>query len=94
MMNPGSISSGTLRSQDLLSTFAAHLPANYKALKDEAEALAGCIEEGADDVDGWHVSEVLDELYQALNDEAPDGHYFGAHEGDGAEFGFWPTEGF
>ena len=49
---------------------------------------------GADDVDGWHVSEVLDELYQALNDEAPDGHYFGAHEGDGAEFGFWPTEGF
>lgn len=92
-MNPGSISSGTLRSQDLLSTFAAHLPEErYNDLKNEAEALALCIEEGSDDVDSWHISEVLDELYNALNDEAPDDHYFGAHPGDGAEFGFWPVD--
>src|SRR3990167_2406528 len=35
---------------------------------------------------------VLDALFDALNDLAPDGYYFGAHWGDGADFGFWPVE--
>tara|TARA_Y100000310_G_scaffold275814_1_gene292541 strand:+ start:92 stop:355 length:264 start_codon:yes stop_codon:yes gene_type:complete len=32
----------------------------------------------------------LEELCDVLNDLAPGDHYFGAHEGDGSDFGFWP----
>ena len=29
-------------------------------------------------------------LMDALNEQAPFGLYFGAHQGDGSDFGFWP----
>lgn len=29
-------------------------------------------------------------LWEAMEDVAPNGMYFGAHEGDGAAFGYWP----
>jgi hypothetical protein len=31
-------------------------------------------------------------LFDALNAYAPDGFWFGAHDGDGALFGFWTDE--
>jgi len=34
----------------------------------------------------------LEALQDALEAQTPDGYYFGAHEGDGADFGFWPVE--
>ena len=39
------------------------------------------------DQDG--ANEVLSELFNALNDYAPDYAYFGENDGDGACYGFW-----
>lgn len=34
----------------------------------------------------------LEWLFNELNALAPEGTYFGAHPGDGSDFGFWPEE--
>lgn len=38
------------------------------------------------------VYELTDRLWDALDDAAPDGYWFGTAEGDGACFGFWTVE--
>lgn len=100
----GSISSGTLRTEDLL-----------EALADELEGILQAEDGGADpdvmqvirearellDVgpDNWtdHQQEaaswlVNEDLMDALNEHAPPYCYFGAHEGDGADFGYWLSD--
>ena len=43
--------------------------------------------------DGYYQSEDaswdLEILFTLLDDRAPPGYYFGAHEGDGSDYGFW-----
>ena len=93
----GSISSGTMRSEDLISEFADVLrnlandaapvrftgepDPNHVKLCDEADAL--------EDYDSDDAEYILDELMIALNEYAPDYFYFGTHPGDGADYGFW-----
>lgn len=99
----GSISHGTLRTEDLLSAFSAELSyhlnrnpegeawatcdgvsnrARYVALVAEAEAV--------EDFDSDEAAEMVDSLSDALEEFAPPYCYFGATEGDGSDFGFWP----
>lgn len=88
----GSISSGTLRTCDLLYNFAVELDflrnsdaaceRMYRVL--DADSLE--VPEEKEDA----AQELLDEFAEELEALAPPYCTFGAHEGDGADFGFWP----
>lgn len=86
----GSISHGTLRTEDLIQEFIYTLKQldtekQYAKLIEEAEAIT--------DFESEEAEEILNEdLFNALNELAPPYFYFGAHEGDGADFGFWLSE--
>lgn len=106
----GSISHGTLRTEDLLSAFLSELesriflngdyfsrPENF-AERDRLANLVGeaqdCFAEDGNEIDPEkedEASELVNErLPDALNMFAPSYCYFGAHEGDGSDFGYWP----
>ena len=80
----GSVSTGTMRTEDLIPTFASVL-ADLDAKK--ASELATEYANWEDDQESanWY----FDALSDALNDAAPDYVHFGANEGDGADYGFW-----
>ena len=86
----GSISTGTLRTQDLLPAFVSALESlspmgtNHPYLGDAYQIL----EQGTDDES--EASETLSDIEHELNNICPPFVYFGTLEGDGADFGFWP----
>lgn len=85
----GTVIEGTLQSNELIAAFAAELErmgAGDERLLTEAKAWL------ADPVDAETGSELVAALIDRLNNYAPDGYYFGAHWGDGADFGYWPVE--
>lgn len=94
----GSVSHGTLREQDLLGTFwgilaeydndrAANLAIEYDL--DDTNHGADDWETWADENLGGDTQWLLEDLFDALGELAPEGTYFGAHPGDGSDFGFW-----
>ena len=95
----GTISYGTLRTQDLLPTFLDTLrdiaPAHYEQLMVSPFGAIPAYAQEDDESEWWSsedAADLLSELSDALDEHAPEGHCFGAHPGDGADFGFWPTE--
>lgn len=89
MTTIGTISHGTLRSEDLLEAFADELDRCEPGHKLVAEAFT-MLEAWNDDNEPGDVSEVLDDLANALDEYSPPYCYFGTCEGDGSDFGFWP----
>jgi hypothetical protein len=90
----GSISSGTMRAEDLIPALADELKscigANGSDFENELVREAEELEDyESEDADG-----ILEDLFDALNDHAPAYGYFGANDGDGADYGFWLSEGF
>lgn len=95
----GTIISGTHRVVDLVPVFLTvlhHLDADaatkirfeYSDALDAIDAHTGPL-----DVDlGEDGAFLVDHLMNCLDACAPDGYYFGAHPGDGADFGFWPVD--
>ena len=95
----GSVSSGTMRTEDLIPAFLDEL--EYHAKRNHRKdhlAEVKRIREASDAADyyetddaGWNLNETL---FDALNEYALPYFYFGAHPGDGADYGFWLTDGF
>ena len=92
---PGSIIHATHRPQDLIPAFLAKLQsldaAAYRKVREDYPEYNSSLK---DDDPFWNwdfevVGYMLDELFDRLNDYAPESHYFGAHVGDGSDFGFW-----
>ena len=94
----GSVSTGTLRQQDLLRSFADtlihHLPFNGARLANEARECADAIDANPDGkVASLSADDIISDLVNELNTiAAREGFYFGNLEGDGADFGFWRNE--
>jgi len=116
LQETGTVSHGTLRSQDLLPAFAHclgemyhehHHPENMVVDSPEdfkIEALRGWDSELTDNdliamkgdmidqCEYWYSDDcvmLISNIIDAINDLLPEGYHFGAHEGDGSDFGVW-----
>lgn len=86
----GSVSHGTMLTEDLIPTFhnVLHDIDSERAERLQADIAFTVLGE-SENVDA---DDILHELFDILDEYAPDGYYFGAHVGDGSDYGFWPTE--
>lgn len=93
-----SVSHATLNDTDLLRAFSEALvficpDDRYSGIIDEASVLLAKEEDAWTSDDYANSSYLINEdLFEALNTFAPEGFYFGAHPGDGSDFGFWAYE--
>lgn len=85
------VSDGTMRSEDLIPKFLNVLKVYGKDVYDKyvgenPEVLD--LSAMDDETMGW----VVDELFDKLNEIAPEGYSFGSQDGDGACYGFWSVD--
>lgn len=102
--NIGSISSGTLRPQDVIPAMIyeaehQHLSKESRKAVRKIAARVRKIENGQyGDEDAYWTDECADwdrdALENILSECAPSYFYFGSHPGDGADLGYWLSEGF
>ena len=89
----GSISHGTMRVEDLIPDFAYELRRLRGSLpRDLANDIRKCESAWVNDEAYESEDEVLESLFDELNNYAPPYAYFGAHPGDGSDYGFWLSE--
>jgi len=86
----GSVSSCTMREEDLIPTFLWEC--NHLRLSKGDRATVRDIERRSE-TDGYYEgedsAEDCSELFDLLNNYVPAYCYFGAHEGDSADYGVW-----
>ena len=96
-LEPGSYSHGTMRSEDLIPEFMSMLESvdkdrAEKLIKEYSDVFDYLYENVPEEVDmalEENMGYLVDELFDILNDYCPPYCYFGAHEGDGADYGVW-----
>ena len=93
----GSISTGTLRAEDLLPVFVDTLLGIDNSNRGQTHGYPFIYQNAWDsdyDADSYwnsaYPNEDLEIVSNLLNELCPPFVYFGTHEGDGADFGFWP----
>lgn len=98
----GTISHGTLRPEDLIPAFLGAIKdldeGIYREIIENWDAyfVERCCTPRAMDyptsTDLNRREDLLEHLFDTLDGMASPGTYFGAIEGDGSDFGFWPIE--
>jgi len=90
----GSISTGTLRTEDLLDAVIGEVEYLFKNWGEMNAALRKAYNDAkaVTDYDSDDAGYILDELIDALNEYAPAHVSLGMHPGDGADLGWWPTD--
>lgn len=90
---------GTLRNEDLIPAFCEEirrLQTRTPAIVFEAEDWVSSKPEsepfGAGMTQDEIGAEIVNELIDHLDNMAPEGCYFGAHPGDGSDFGWWHAD--
>lgn len=79
------ISHGTMKPEDLIPKFLEVLEELNPKVSESAKRWNELAIEEAQ-------SQFLSELFDLLDQEAPEGFYFGSHPGDGSDYGFWQME--
>lgn len=94
----GTVSWGTMRSEDLIPAFmdvlGRYAPERAKELRESPENLEifAWLEGDTDEPEPEYTSEFINEdLRQAMDEIAAPYTCFGASEGDGADYGYWPA---
>jgi len=89
----GSVSTGTMRTEDLIPDFltvlAEYAPKRAREIRKDKDnrAIFKWLDGEQEEPD--ESDDLLNELFDELNVVAAPYTYFGAHEGDGADYGFW-----
>jgi len=92
-----SVIHATLRTCDLVPAFLdviKETPEYLQIMQSNNRELHVISDPCADDTDDRWDTEGMsyllnEELFDVLNAYAPEGYYFGAHPGDGSDFGYW-----
>lgn len=82
----GTISHGTLRTEDLIEAFMEEIREIDITLFEKLNRVLQEIGNSEEEKDYF----LCENLFYALESYAPDGYYFGSHPGDGSDFGWWP----
>ena len=88
----GSYSSGTMRSEDLIPVFLDALDPLQLEQADRQTIRAIQSRQRVGFLDDETADDDLSELFDLLNNYCPDYCYFGAHPGDGADYGVWVVD--
>lgn len=94
-----SVIHGTLRNCDIIPALCDVIqdtPAYLQLLASSGSPIHAAMNRMEDKSDDWWNSEeatdLCQELFEVCDKYAPEGYYFGAHPGDGSDFGYWKTD--
>ncbi len=94
------VSSDTLRPDHLVVAFGEKLVELGENLEEWEDIMEWCaisashpvMSDIPEDKQYDQLHDCVEEFESLLNSYAPDGYMFGNHDGDGACFGFWPSD--
>jgi len=94
--DPGPVIHATHRPQDLIPAFLTELQSldagDYRQVREDYPEYNYTLKDDDPFWDSEAAAYMIDVLFDYLDNYAPEGHYFGAHVGDGSDFGFWEHE--
>ena len=97
----GTVSQATMRPQDVLPACmnvlaVYHEDAHYRIRSTFIEIASVSYLVLHDDSPTWQCEDISwllnEDIWNAMQDIAPPGYYFGAHPGDGCDYGFWQID--